>query len=703
MAGDPFEELAGATPVTSDDADSVESEQSNSAEAEALRRKRSSSGREVDSDVDTAAGTSPGGPWSKWVAQCRYCRRGFEDRQDAVDHEGHCQSEPVAECVYCEHPHTRRSDPEAHLYSCDAFQRERRNERAHAYRGDGEPVDPETGYFIDPQPHEFGAYLKYDCSDLRNPLRTYFGLNSLQKEHDFTDHGRLRTGIEIDGQEYAVAFQFKGSGIEPRDRASFTLEEVKEYLVYVYPAAYTSYEDAKAEDRKRAYFKLSPRWPDIESVEGAAPMSNPHDIEGFDVEVDGSYFDFDRYPDVLYEALSALSARQGFRFDSYTSIRAEDLAPEAVHESSNVVDAELYVRVAKGETGKMIAYDGPLHRLSLLLAGDRDGYAKTVRDDRECPGWYHTATLAPRRCAEAIGGHQLPKEWKHYHVRNPDAVTGTELENPKVGVSFQHSLADATLHYHDLDRLERELDEALLNLLQWSDLPTRPDGQYYVADDYFSVTGSRRFRKTLPDRLPDIESDQDDAIFAVASQATPTDLDLVDTLLSDGGEWSPAGLADAIGVHLDTVYRALDRLGPLVDHQYGDVQLASQYIAQELSGYIDRAREAAAEGVESLLDGLLRGERFGGDGDDPWTLWRKRYGAEVRETAGANPDLLDVGFKPVDFREARRLLAIGAANWAEVTGEPIRRFGFEYQPEIETVDGKTYAPKHFADALGKAG
>jgi hypothetical protein len=48
-------------------------------------------------------------------------------------------------------------------------------------------------------------------------------------------------------------------------------------------------------------------------------------------------------------------------------------------------------------------------------------------------------------------------------------------------------------------------------------------------------------------------------------------------------------------------------------------------------------------------------------------------------------------------------LTIGAANWAEVTGEPIRRFGFEYQPEIETVDGKTYAPVHFADALGKAG
>lgn len=45
----------------------------------------------------------------------------------------------------------------------------------------------------------------------------------------------------------------------------------------------------------------------------------------------------------------------------------------------------------KGETDETVAYDGTLHEISLLLAGDREGYTKSVRDDRECHGHYHTA------------------------------------------------------------------------------------------------------------------------------------------------------------------------------------------------------------------------------------------------------------------------------------------------------------------------
>ncbi|WP_455583667.1 DUF7845 domain-containing protein, partial [Halogeometricum borinquense] len=43
-----------------------------------------------------------------------------------------------------------------------------------------------------------------------------------------------------------------------------------------------------------------------------------------------------------------------------------------------------------------------------------------------------------------------------------------------------------------------------MNLLQWSDLPITPDHQVFVADDYFAVEGSRRFRKVIDDPLPRI-------------------------------------------------------------------------------------------------------------------------------------------------------------------------------------------------------
>ncbi|WP_236639704.1 DUF7845 domain-containing protein [Salinigranum halophilum] len=556
--------------------------------------------------------------------------------------------------------------------------------------------------FIEPQPHEFHAYLKWDCSHLENPLRSYFGLNSLQKEHDFETHGRLRTGTEIDGKEWTVEFGFKGCGIAPRDDPSFRLDEVREYQIYVYPSAYSSYKGAKDDARKRAHFLISPRWPGIESAEGFRPMSNPCSIEGYDVDVLGSNWQFERYPEVLQAALASLAERQGFRFNSPTPIHPEDFAPRDIHSSSNIVDAELYVRVAEGTTGRVFAFDGILHRISLLLSGDREGYAKTVRDDRECPGQYHTATIDSMRARELIGGHSLSKEFKHYHVRNPDAVAGTVLENPKIGVSFQNKIHNDTLYWDDRDQLIRELDEALLNVLEWSDIPTRPDSQYYVADDYFEVTGSGRWRKILRYRLPRIEQKQDDLVFGAASRMNSTDAELVDTLLTDGGATSPKKLARTIGVHLDTVYASIRRLSPLVKHTYGDVQLASKYIAQEVTGYIDSVKESINKGLEGALDALFRAETHGKQAD-PWTRWLDQYGGNITRTEGTDPDQLDVGFSPSTVDEAKRLLRSGALRWAEVTGEPLRQFGFEFAPVVKLVDGTRYRLEGFHNAFGKPG
>jgi len=134
----------------------------------------------------------------------------------------------------------------------------------------------------------------------------------------------------------------------------------------------------------------------------------------------------------------------------------------------------------------------------------------------------------------------------------------------------------------------RELNEALLNVLEWSDIPTRPDSQYYVADGYFEVTESVRWQKIRRYRLPRIEQRQDDLVFGAASRMHSMDADLVDTLLTDGGATFPKKLARTIGVHLDTVYASIHRLSPLVEHTYGDVQLASKYIVQTESDRVHR-------------------------------------------------------------------------------------------------------------------
>jgi len=701
---DLFGQLDQAEPVTDDRDDSV---QSSSKQPESDEPTNSS-----HTVTNSATSTKPRRRVvsSKYVARCRFCRCKFKQHRIATRHEGRCDVEPNSQCRYCGETHTRGDDPDVHLKTCEAYKNaERRlseesgddaadvDKAAQASGSDDNDQFART--FIDPQPHEFHAYIKWNCEDLENPLRSYFGLRSLQGEHDFEQHGRLRTSVEIDGTECNVEFGFKSCGIAPRDVENFRLDEVREYLVYVYPKGYDSWGDAKSEARKRAYFRISPRWPDIETKEGNKSMSNPYDIEGYDVEVEGSNWEFNQYPTVLRRSLDALASRQGFRFNSPTPIYSSDFHEDRIHKSSNIVDAELYVRVCKGKTGKVIAYDGTLHKISLLLAGDREGYAKSIRDDRECPGHYHTATIDSRRASELIGGHELAKEFKHYYMRNPDAVEGTALENPKIGVSFQNSINDDTLYWHDLDTLVTELDEVLLNVLNWSNLPTRPDDQLFVGDDYFEVTGSRRWRKILPDRLPRIEIKQDDQIFAAATQMNDTDTELIETLLTDGGETSPKQLSETIGVHLDTVYRALKRLTPLVDHTYGEVQLGSKYIAQELTGYIDSVSNSIKSGLENALDGLARAEAHGGN-DDPWSRWLDRYGGEISRTEGCDPDDLDVGYQPTELAEARRILRSGALQWSKVTDKELRQFAFEFKPKITLVDGGVYAPRRFANALG---
>jgi hypothetical protein len=100
----------------------------------------------------------------------------------------------------------------------------------------------------------------------------------------------------------------------------------------------------------------------------------------------------------------------------------------------------------------------------------------------------------------------------------------------------------------------------------------------------------KRWRKIIRDRLPRIEQKQDADIFGVATQMNSTDAELVDALLTDGNTTSPRDLAETIGAHIDIVYRSLKRLGPLVERTYGEVQLASIYVAQEIAVSVTSSR-----------------------------------------------------------------------------------------------------------------
>ncbi|MBP1985934.1 DUF7845 domain-containing protein [Halolamina salifodinae] len=692
MTSDEFDLFEDAEPVTTDGEDSIDSQVWDH-EAKGERYSADSDGvdagdRVTKSELEEQREQRHQNWESNYVAGCRHCRVYFETREAAEQHEGSCPQEPRATCRYCQEDLERRDDVDDHYYQCDEFRNVRKQQQAAANRNNSDAGRDffDLRAFIDPQPHEFAAYLKFDTG-----LASYFGLNSLQKEHDFERLGAFRETFEdVDGKEWAIEFRFKGSGIAPRDHPDFRLEEVREYQVYVYPTGYEQYEDAKAEDRKRAYFRISPRWPEIETVEDAAPMSNPHDILGYDVEVKGSYFEFGRYPHLLQDALSRLRERQGFRFNSPTLIDPDAFAPEKIHESSNIVDAELYVRVKDGETGKVFAFDGSLHRVSMLLGQERRGYAKSVRDDREKPGHYHTATIGPERAAELLGGHQYAKELKHYHVKNPDAVSGTALENPKIGSSLQHSLQRDTVYWDDLERLDRELDEALLNVLEWSGLPVRADHQIFVDDDYFEVRGRRRFRKLVYDQLPRIRAQQNRGLEAVVGNLNETDVRMLDTLLTDGGEFTMTELAGRIDRALGTVSTAIDRLGALVTHDRATgVELGSKYLAQEIVQRIEGWKDSVNMTTEAAVDRYVDAGTFG-DGETAWDRWLDHYVGSLDRSQGRSE--MEIGYEPETRQDAKRLIRQGALKWAEAHGRPVHEFAKEFSPVVRTQKGDKFLP-----------
>lgn len=605
-------------------------------------------------------------------------------------------------CRYCEQEFERVYDCSQHEYTCEDLQRAVAQQEADDSDADDQDEktlnDINRTYFIRTQWHEFKAYVKYDVG-----LGVYYGLNSLQKEHDFREEGALVAEFGVpdeiaestDRELWELEFSFSDSKLEPWDDESFRIQNVREYSIKVHPAGVDDHDDAL----RKATFSVKPRWPDLESEDGYADPNNPHGILGLDVTFDGSNLSPRVYPKLFYQALGVLHGQQGKNWSNPTYISYEDVRPENIHHSSNIVDGELYVRLDEDKSGPLYAIDGPIHRISMLLADERRGYAKSIRDDRECEGYYHVATIDSERASQLLGGHSLGKEFKHYHVNNPDAVEGDGmLEHPKFGVALQNSVTDRTVYWDDLRRLEKELDEALLNVLDWADIPIRPDGQYYVEDRVFDVEGERRFRQLATNQLPTIEQEQNHDVTRIMNNLAPTDAEITEQLLADGGQWSPRDLADELGRHIDTVYHALQRLGDLVVHEYGDVCLRSKNVAQQILSRLKGAKESFDISLSEAADRMLQADKVENN-ESAFARWRETYGVSI-ESEDGDSDTISMKYQPSDRREAREILRAGANKWADLTGRTSQQFAFRHDLDVTLASGQRLRVENWANWFG---
>jgi predicted transcriptional regulator len=82
----------------------------------------------------------------------------------------------------------------------------------------------------------------------------------------------------------------------------------------------------------------------------------------------------------------------------------------------------------------------------------------------------------------------------------------------------------------------------------------------------------------LDDPTPQLKNRQESLVMKhFVDSFEASDADVLETLVTDGGEVAPEDVADEKGWHIKTIYRAVDRLEDLVEHHYGGLSLRSHH------------------------------------------------------------------------------------------------------------------------------
>lgn len=515
-----------------------------------------------------------------------------------------------------------------------------------------------TGTHPDPGTPDFG-------------LKSYYALHSIRSEYDgWKTDGKPSREFNFNGHRWAAVLDYQDSGLDPMPSPEFSIQSVKEYRLYFVCKDSPHYEERPADQQDRTKggtVHVAPRWPGLTS--DGEPVSVPdYGAPYVNYEMQGSNIPHEDYHDLLKRLL-----------DSF------DISPRYVdrpHPDSNIQDLARYVRPRRGESGPIFAPDGPIARAHTLIQGDRSGFRKHVEDHREIPGYYITASVESDKADNLIRGHSLGKELKHYYPNHPDKFNQNEApHHPKFEVSYQTSLTDETLRWSELDDATRELDETILNALDWAGIaPTADAGIWCDHDPYWQVQNTHASRKLVPDPLPDIEDEQEHRVMQLWGDMTQSDRDVTEMLLTDGGKVSPQEAADQTGNSYRTVREVVSRLEGLITHTYGEMEIESKKIQQELLKRVraagERFEQEIGSSVMDLADAADERSR------SAWDRTRRRYSITTDTSQDDCRKRLKVGYKAQDKSEANDMLrSIRATYSASVESDT-----FGIVATVETIE-----------------
>lgn len=459
-------------------------------------------------------------------------------------------------------------------------------------------------------PHELEGNLIFT----EHGLSPYWAVtNLLIEEFD----GSTEIVHSIDGEQWTIQMSYQKGGIAPRSEDEVGSDRLYEVRVAGY-----------GHGERKANFLIQPRFRGMSHYETGDLISTPFEHipaeTGVNVRFSGSNLEPDRFPELLCSFIDRLAQDAGLRFN-------RGYFAGQPHEMSNITTYERYLRITREWSSKVVGRTGVIHRLSQLYASEKGSQYELRVDNEDVVGKNTRLLLSSDDARKLVSGHRFGKQIKHYHPKHVRSKqTDDPLYHPKVGVLLKKSLNDGAFAWSERDELRQEIDETLINVLYWSDVPVRPDPTTYVADDHFEVKTAESAVSLETDPTPEMEAKQEALLVTTLRDLCESDVAVLETLVSDGGDRHPRELAESTNHGISTIYRALDRLGDLVQNDRANVSIASKKLEQEIASIVESTEYQIRNAADRAAKLLNIDTRMAAS--SAWQKFCSKYGAKIVES-----------------------------------------------------------------------
>ncbi|AFZ71416.1 DUF7845 domain-containing protein [Natronobacterium gregoryi] len=525
---------------------------------------------------------------------------------------------------------------------------------------------------VETTPHEIEGRWKWPDWG-RGP---YDALSSVMLGPPF--EGYLELTIEVDGEPWYLEVSYSKSGFAPRLSDGINVERLYEWDIR-----------GRGRGERKASFNISPRFPNMRHWETGEPVNLPWEnqvgeVEGVDVEFHTSNIGPERGLELFPEFFAAIFEHAGERVHS-KYFRTEP------HPASRMWAYERYVRIRR-EWAEKLASAGVLQKVVHFLSDLEGVKAELHLDNREIVNHQNRLFLDPGSVRKLLPGHTYGRKFEIYQLADPDAVSKDHPSyHPKVEVLVNKSMNDSEAWaWADRHEVTEQIEETLLNALHWEDIPLGPDGNgVYVPDDHFDAVARAEPVELYDDPTPRLEAETDHLLMTTLRDMGDTAREVTETVATDGGG-NVDDLADELGKHPATIYRAIEDLDEILELDQGEISFRARKYQEELRALVESAEyaiESYADRIQhvmGLADHIAESSAF--------QQWLAENGAEIVYDENGEPkrvriDTILSELKSSSFENVQTIAAEALEKWRKSGNDPavLRRAELSWK----TPDGGT--------------